>query len=75
MLLWALSPVETRANLLPKTDMPVIFIRLLLVRRRVFSDSVLEADAPSSMGILLVLEGNKLGRRAAGMYIGRVCRA
>jgi hypothetical protein len=55
--------------------MPGMFMRLLLVRRRVFSDSVLEVDAPSSMGILLVFEGNKLGRSAAGMYMGRVCRA
>lgn len=50
-------------------------MRLLLVRLKAPSGSMLEAEAASSMGILLDLEGNKFGRRAAGIYMGRVCRA
>lgn len=75
MLLRVLSPVETRESRLPKTDMPGRLIMLPLVRRRVMSDSVLEAEAPSStVPVFDFLEGNKLGRRAAGMYMGRTCR-
>lgn len=50
-LLRVLSPVETRESRLPKTDMPGRFMMLLLVRRNVVSDSVLEAEAASSIDL------------------------
>ena len=55
--------------------MPGRFMILLLLRRRVQSESVLDVEAESSVLHLVFLDGNMFGRNAAGMYIGRTCRA
>lgn len=75
MLLRLLPPVEVRVRRWPKTDMPGRFMMVLLVRRRVRSESELEAEAASSAFGFIVLDGNRLGRSAAGMYTGRTWRA
>lgn len=66
-LLLPLSPVEVRVSLLPKRAMPGRLIMLLLVRRKVPSVSLPNAVTISAGLPFDFLEGNRLGRRAAGI--------